>query len=301
MGVKSTLLWTGTVRTLPLEGQLAVARDLGCSRLSVSPYAYTKWLAEGLSTVEMLAMAEDFGVRISHLDPYARWIKNWRSNNLDTKKYPAGFRGFAEDDFFRIADALGVESMSAIVSCDAESTSFDEMCEGLARTCDRAAEFGMRCDVEFIPVWGLPDLESAWKLLNAVDRPNTGLVFDFWHFCRGTSDKALLDTIPGDRISGVQITDAEAVVPEGRSLVEDTLSHRLSPGEGGLPIVPLLQQLDRIGGLNGVGPEVFSAKLDTLDAGQITEVCASSLSWLFNEAGIKNPFTAPSSVVQALA
>lgn len=292
MEVGSTILWTGTVRALPLKEQLAVARNLGCDRLSIAPFSYTKWLSEGLSTAEMLSMADDQGVKLSHLDPYARWIKNWRANNLDTTKYPAGFRGFAEDDFFRMAEALGVTSMSSIISCDAGNAGFDEMCEGLARTCDRAADLGMRCDVEFIPLWGLPDLASAMKLLDAVDRPNSGIVFDFWHFFRGTPDFELLNSIPGDRIAWVQITDADAVLPEGRTLVEDALSHRLNPGEGGLPVVDLLRQLDRMGALHRVGPEIFSAKMDTLSADEITQTVATSMAWIFAEAGVQNPFRA---------
>lgn len=294
MKVGSTILWTGTVRALPLQDQLIVARNLGCDMLSIAPYNYNKWLSEGLSTAEMLLIAEDHGVRLSHLDPYARWIKSWRANNLDTNKYPVGFRGFAEDDFFHMAEALGVNSMSAIISCDADKVGFDEMCEGLARTCDRAADLGMRCDVEFIPVWGLPDLASAVKLLDAVDRPNSGIVFDFWHFLRGNPDMDLLASLPAERIAWVQITDAEAVVPQGRTLVEDTLSHRLLPGEGGLPVVDLLRQLNSMGALNRVGPEIFSAKLDRLDAEKISGEVALSMEWLFSKAGVENPFRVPS-------
>ncbi|MEP9351407.1 TIM barrel protein [Xanthobacter sp. KR7-225] len=285
-----TVMWTGTVRSLSLQDQLKVSKGVGCRALSISPHLYTKWLSDGLSTREMRNMAEDSGVRIFHLDPYARWMRQWRANNLDQRKYPIGFRGFAEDDFFRIGEALGVESVSAIVSCDAAQVSWDELYEGFARTCDRAADAGMRVDLEFIPFWGLPDLASAWNVLKTVGRPNSGLVFDCWHYFRGRPDDALLSSIPGERISSVQLADAELEVVHGDNLVDDCLSFRRPPGDGNFPLAALLRLLYAIGGLNRVGPEIFSAALDGRGSDEIASVCRSSLGALFHAAHIDNPF-----------
>jgi 4-hydroxyphenylpyruvate dioxygenase len=47
------------------------------------------------------------------------------------------------------------------------------------------------------------------------------------------------------------------------------LFHRLPPGQGGLPIKQLLDILCEIGGIERLGPEVFSAKLDALSAEEI--------------------------------
>ena len=113
--------------------------------------------------------------------------------------------------------------------------------------------------LEFIPLWGIGDLASAWQILQIANRPNTGLAFDFWHYIRGGRDDALLRSIPGSKISYVQVTDAEGSLPTGRSLFDDCLFHRLPPGQGGLPIKQLLDILCEIGGIERLGPEVFSA------------------------------------------
>jgi len=286
----STIMWVGTVRSLPLAGQLQASAAAGCDALSITPYHYALWLSQGLSTQDMLTMAADNNVRLAHLDPYCRWATHWKPDNLDPSQFPPQLFGFTGDDFFRIAEALRVESMSAIVTCPASQVSVDQLIEGFAETCDRAAGLGMRCDLEFIPFWGMQDLRTAWNIVRAADRANSGIAFDFWHYFRGKPDPALLETIPGDKISTVQITDADAHLKSDRTMLDDNSFFRVPPGEGGLPIVDLLKQLDRIGGLNRPGPEIFSAEFDSLSADEIGRRCRVSLAKLFNQAGLPHRF-----------
>ena len=107
---------------------------------------------------------------------------------------------------------------------------------------------------------------------------------------RGKPDPALLDTIPGDKISTVQVTDADAALKPGRSMLDDNTFFRVPPGEGGFPVVDLLKQLHRIGGLNRVGPEIFATEFDGLSADQIGERCRTSMAQAFDLAGIPHRF-----------
>ena len=154
---------------------------------------------------------------------------------------------------------------------------------------DRAAAYGLRCILEFIPIWGIKDLRMAWQILQIADRPNTALAFDFWHYIRGRRDDGLLRSIPGDRIAYVQVTDAEAEPPPGRSLEQDCLFHRLQPGEGALPIKEMLDILREIGGVERVGPEVFSAKLDALPAEAIAQELREPYWRALAQSGIGRP------------
>ena len=291
MDRSSTIMWVGTVRSLPLAGQLQASAAAGCDALSITPWHYALWLSQGLSTQDMLSMADDHGVRLTQLDPYTRWATHWRPDNLDSGQWIPHFFGFTGDDFFRIAEALRVDSMSAIVTCPASQVSVDQLIEGYAETCDRAAGLGLRCDLEFIPFWGLTDLETAWKIVKTVDRANSGICFDFWHYMRGKPDPALLDTIPGEKISTVQVADADAGLMPGRSMLDDNTFFRVPPGEGGFPVVDLLQQLHRIGGLNRVGPEIFATEFDTLSADQIGDRCRTSMAHAFDLAGVPHRFS----------
>jgi len=64
MNQAKRIMWNGSVRALPLKEQLRAAVITGCEALSVTPSDYNKWLGTSLSTLDMLAMADDAGVRI---------------------------------------------------------------------------------------------------------------------------------------------------------------------------------------------------------------------------------------------
>ena len=151
MDKSSTIMWVGTVRSLPLKEQLRASRLAGCDAISITPWHYCRWLADGITTKDMLLMADDEGVKLTQLDPYSRWATHWLPDNLDPAAFSLGFFGFDEDDFFRIGEALRVDSMSCIITCPESQVSIDQLIEGFARTCDRAAGLGWRCDLEFIP------------------------------------------------------------------------------------------------------------------------------------------------------
>jgi sugar phosphate isomerase/epimerase len=216
----------------------------------------------------------------------ASWSPHWRSGISDAAWME--FLGYSADDFFRIAEQLGVSTMMVIGTLRPGLVSVPEIAESFGFLADRASSYGLRCVLEFIPLWGIKDLAMAWQIVQMVGRPNTGLAFDFWHYIRGGRDDALLRSIPGNRIAYIQVTDAEATLPSGRSLHDDCLFHRLQPGEGGLPIKELLDILREIGGLERIGPEVFSAKLDALPAEAIAEELRDPYWRALAESGISN-------------
>ncbi len=83
-----------------------------------------------------------------------------------------------------------------------------------------------------------------------------------------------------------ETADATAVIPPGRSDVEDCIQFRLPPGEGEFPVTRMLQTLQGIGGLNRLGPEVFSAVFDRMSADELIEVIRSSQARALDDAGI---------------
>lgn len=283
-------MWWGNVRHLPFGERIATTVAAGCDTLAMTPYDFCRWQVEGLSSGDMLRMAEDAGIRLSNLDPLSRWAPSWIPNNVDPKVLPHAFFGFTGDDFFRIADTLHVNAMSAIVTCPSKEVSVDTMTEAFARLCDRAADFGIRCDLEFIPFWGLTDLETAWAIVKGADRPNGALMFDVWHYLRSKPNPELLASIPGDRIGAVQVSDATESLPPGVSLLEDCMQRRLPPGQGEFPLIDILRQLDAIGGLNCVGAEIFSERFDSLEGAEIARLCRTSMAHVLDAAGVSHTF-----------
>ena len=251
-------LWAGTVGfTSPLAERFAAAAATGCREATLSPPDVLRAAQDGTAAAEIGRQARDLGLDLV-VDPVMNWYP-------DREPSPSRFAGVSTDDALRICEALGVTSLSAIATASSD-VPVPDLAGYFARLCDRAAGFGARVHLEFIPFTIVRTLRIAWDLVRAADRPNGGLVFDTWHFFRGEPDFEVLAGIPGDRIFQVQLDDAPAV-PSG-PLREET-QRRLLPGDGALDLVAAIRALDRIGGLRRVGPEVISpdlAALPILDA-----------------------------------
>jgi len=286
------LLWQGTMRELSLSDQLRVARDTGFGKISVTPLHLTKWKENGLSAEDMLSMAADHGVKLAHIDPLTRWAPKWKPDNVGEEFFP--FLGFSQDEVFRLVDEFQPESISTICSFPAGSINTPQLTEAFANICDRANNHGIRCDLEFIPFWGLFDLNMAWDVVRDADKSNSGIVFDYWHFMRGNPDFDLLRSIPGHKISSVQLADAGAMIPEGRSAVDDCLNWRVPCGDGEFPVTKITQVLKEIGGLRNVGPEIFSSKFDQMTADQIIDQIKSFFPKALEEAGVLDGYSATS-------
>jgi sugar phosphate isomerase/epimerase len=251
-------LWAGTVGfTSPLAERFAAAAATGCREATLSPPDVLRAAEDGTTAAEIGRQARDLGLDLV-VDPVMNWYP-------DREPSPSRFAGVSTDDALRICEALGVTSLSAIATASSD-VPVPDLAGYFGRLCDRAAGFGARVHLEFIPFTIVRTLPIAWDLVRAADRPNGGLVFDTWHFFRGEPDFEVLAGIPGDRIFQVQLDDAPAV-PSG-PLREET-QRRLLPGDGALDLVAAIRALDRIGGLRRVGPEVISpdlAALPMLDA-----------------------------------
>jgi sugar phosphate isomerase/epimerase len=251
-------LWAGTVGfTSPLAERFAAAAATGCREVTLSPPDVLRAAGDGTAAAEIGRQARDLGLDLV-VDPVMNWYP-------DREPSPSRFAGVSTDDALRICEALGATSLSAIATATSD-VPVPELAGYFGRLCDRAAGFGARVHLEFIPFTIVRTLRIAWDLVRAADRPNGGMVFDTWHFFRGEPEFEVLAGVPGDRIFCVQLDDAPAV-PRG-SLREET-QHRLLPGDGALDLVAAIRALDRIGGLRRVGPEVISpdlAALPVLDA-----------------------------------
>ena len=170
-------LWAGTVGfTSPLAERFAAAAATGCRQVTLSPPDVLRAAGDGMTAAEIGRQARDLGLDLI-IDPVMNWYP-------DREPSPSRFAGVGTDDALRMCEALGVTSLSAIATASSD-VPVPELASYLARLCDRAAGFGARVHLEFIPFTIVRTLRTAWDLVRAADRPNGGLVFDTWHFFRG--------------------------------------------------------------------------------------------------------------------
>lgn len=274
------MLYHGTVRSLPLADQLRVASALGASVLTIGPREYRALLDTGMTAAGIKARAADAGIRIDHIDPFIRWVPDsaFAGGDVPFASHPEA------DDLFRMAAALEARSVSVVGMFPGGALGPGEMADRFGQFCGRAAAHGLRCDLEFVPIWGLPDLATAWRIVSQAAAPNSGILLDMWHYSRGKPDDDLLRHIPGRFITCVQLNDGTASLPPGRDALEDTRNYRMPPGQGEFRVREIVAILRATGGLNNVGPEIFSLAFDRMTAGQIIEQCRAGLAWALDDA-----------------
>lgn len=271
------------VSHLPLDGKLRAARLAGFSKMSLMPVEVEHMLASGLTPSDIVSRAADQGVRITRLDPLNTWPRIWLPDNMDE----AYIRTVdtTPDRFFELCEALGCTHASLNATFPMNSMPRDEIVAHYAAICKRAAEHGLVCDLEFIPLWGVPTLAMGWDIVRSADAPNGGMVFDVWHFVRSKSDIQLLREIPGDKIHCVQLNDGPIDLPAGVT-VKDNCYDRKFPGDGEFPNVEIIAILAKTGGLNEVGPEVFSPMLKSMTAEEVAAKSRLSTLDALRAAGV---------------
>lgn len=279
--VNSTMMPFSNVAHLPFVEKLRATRLAGFVELSLMPLEVERLLDGGMSFAEMKSRAADQGVAITRLDPLNTWPRIWRPDNMDE----AYIRTVdtTPDAFFRLIDELGCTHMSLNATFPLNAMPLGEITQHYAAICRRAAEHGIICDLEFIPLWGVPTLAMAWQIVSAANQPNSGLVLDTWHFVRSGSSLDTLAKIPGSMIHCLQLNDGPLALPPGVSIKDDCYN-RLFPGEGEFPNNEIVRMLARGGGLNQVGPEVFSPLLAAMSTEEVAAKSASSIALVFDAA-----------------
>lgn len=147
--------------------------------------------------------------------------------------------------------------------------SIEPLVQPLRLLCDRAERRGVRLALEPMPFGLVATVDKMAELLEAVDRPGTfGVFIDSWQFFRAGNDLQSFERMIDVRsVFGVELSDAGSEV-QG-TLIDDTIHHRLLPGQGSLDLVGFVSTLSRMGWRGPWGVEIMSdthRKLPLVDA-----------------------------------
>ncbi len=244
---------------------LTAAAQTGADEVSV--YAEGMVQLGPLGRSDLVRRAADLGLAIGVVDGLYSWMP--LTGRLAERSSPV-------ESVLEAAAELGAFGVNVLAVEDGSTVA--ERADRFAAAADRAHANGLALMLEFAPLGGVHDLATAWAVVGGADPATTGVLFDTWHFYRGTPDLDLLASLPGERIVAVQISDAAADV-EG-TLWEDTIRHRRLPGEGDLDLPAVIAVLDQIGGLNRYGPEVISDTMAAMDPAQAATLAMASVDAL---------------------
>ena len=242
-------LWSATLLGAGFRTRLDAAVSADLTGMTVGPGDVE---ALGAGVGDAAQRARDLGVDTLIAEAYTEWYPH--------AVPPVPFESLAwdVDTFRRTASVFGCRDVCLVAPFKTDQP-LDALAERFAAACDAFAVDGHTVHLEFSPFPPIGSLATAWSILQSADRPNAGITVDSWHFFRGDPDLDLLRSIPGDRITSVQLNDGSAEIVE--SLVKDTFLHRRLPGEGDFDLVGLVDALRSIDALHVVGAEVLSAEL----------------------------------------
>jgi sugar phosphate isomerase/epimerase len=268
LGPEDLILCCGTVRQASFGELIDAASGAGFQGISVQPHLYDQERARGSSDAEIRRWLADAGLEIAELDALLTWLPGAPApTDLGDELGRSLFRRTAED-FFRIAEAIGGRSLNVAQVFPAE-IDVDVAAEALAGICDGAAGVGLSVSLEFLPWTGIPDAKTALAIVERAGRENAGLMIDSWHVFRGAGGPGALASIPGERVVGVQLSDAPT--EPGPVPAIETMEARLPPGDGDIDLVGLVRTLDSVGSRAPIGIEVYSSALAAGDPAEVAQ------------------------------
>jgi 4-hydroxyphenylpyruvate dioxygenase len=143
-----------------------------------------------------------------------------------------------------------------------------------------AGEQGLRLALEFHAHAAFPNnLQTAAALVADVGSPHLGLCLDVFHFHVGPSKQDDLGYLTRENLFHVQLCD---LAGQPREFAAD--ADRVLPGDGDIPLEPIVQRLRAIGYAGCVSVELLNPQIWQVPARQFGEIAMTALRKVLGEA-----------------
>ena len=231
-----------------LESSLVATADAGYTGISVWPFTL------GMAGVDASWLADRLGeLQLTH--PVAEAAFGWLNSDRDAAAAEVA-------NLSEYANAVGSRELVA-VTMESTLPPMDEVAASFKALCQTAGDAGLQVSVEFLPWTGIPNLATAWELVQRTDCDNSGIMVDTWHWYRqpGGPNPDLLRQIPSEKLRVVQLCDAPAESPDDMDIATETMTARLLPGDGAVDFAEVLSIVSDVGAEPIWFPEVFSSTL----------------------------------------
>ena len=247
------VLCSGTIRNAPFDLTVRAAADAGFQGISLYYEEYRTARAAGWGDLDMATFMDDHGIAVAELDGRMDWL-------------PGDTGAPSTDEFVAAAASLGARSITVLEVRGrrvGDTLARADVASAFASVCDRAADHGLLAHIEYYPQSGIPDLRTAYEIVQAAGRSNGGVMVDSWHHLRGPDAGRFDPGFPGESILAVQLGD---VAPEpSADLAHEMMHHRLLPGTGAGDLAGLVRAVRDRGCTAPLEVEVYSDELAALD------------------------------------
>jgi 4-hydroxyphenylpyruvate dioxygenase len=179
---------------------------------------------------------------------------------------------------------LGVGTL--VIACDTapplDHLAIERVNESLRHAAEAAEKSGVRLALEFQAraAWG-NNLQTAAALVERCGHPSLGICFDAFHFFVGPSKLEDLGYLTAGNLFHVQLCDLSGVT---RELAAD--ADRILPGDGDLPLTPILAHLRQIDYQGCVCVELMNPQIWKVPPRQFGEVAMTALRKLLGQASM---------------
>ncbi|MFI0815743.1 sugar phosphate isomerase/epimerase family protein [Streptomyces sp. NPDC021098] len=159
-------------------------------------------------------------------------------------------------NLLRAAEALGARHIKIGPDVQDGPWELDFWAREFAALAAQTDAVGARLGIEFLPWTNVKTVHDGLRLVEAAGHPAGGLIIDVWHTERAGTPPADLAKVPGSRIVGVELNDADAQVHG--TLFEDTTRRRRLCGEGSFDLPEIITALRATGWSGHWGVEILS-------------------------------------------
>ena len=201
------------------EERVSAAKAAGFEGIGLRAETYVDALNEGLFDGDILAILDQYGMKVTEVEYIVQWAEAHRSYE---QKYK-------EQICFHMCQLFGVNHINCGLM---ENYSVEWTAQKLKELCHRAGKYTI--GVEPMPYSGLPGVRKAWEVVKASGCDNAKLILDSWHWIRAgqSYDPALMADIPADKIVAIQINDVHARPYAAAILRDESMHDRVLPGKG---------------------------------------------------------------------
>ncbi len=221
-----------TVRYSNIISDIRLAKEAGYDALELHTDKLDRYIASGLGAELIAEKLEEHGIIASGIDIIGA---------VETQDEKA-FKSILENTKLLCEFANVIDCNTIQLNAFSELEQYSELeqirltAKNISQICEIGLEYGIRFQLEAAAWTPIHTLEQCQNLLEVVNKPNLGLVVDFWHFwaARGATPDQIRK-LDSSLIYAVHISDGFR--PEaGAPWVEETLLRDVLVGDGQIPI-----------------------------------------------------------------
>ena len=220
-------------RDHPIEDRIQAASAAGFAGIGLFFGQYRQLVSSGLAPTELHELLSESGLCLAEVEV----LTGWATDEPSDAYWDMEALVWAMVDTFECRYVQAIGPYEGTIS---------DAAKAFGALCDRAADHGAVVGLEFLPFTNIVDAADALAIVERAGRPNGGVCVDIWHHARGANDLDLIRAIPGELITGVQMSDGPAA-PTLADYKDDCLRHRVAPGSGTFGAVEFVATLLDLG------------------------------------------------------